>query len=689
MPIVSVVDETSPPGRRAHLLSLLGGICALAAVCWVIWFGWRTAGVADTVDQTFRESSGRPEAYRPGGIFTAKDSYTWLGYTQDQREAGTWRMPRMTWRDNAPHGREVHWSSPFLWLLRGAAEIRGWGSDLTFEQALEHGAVWTGPSLLLLVTIGGGGLIARRYGLLAAGAFAATLAAQSETMIEFHPLRPDHQSLYGATIILSMIFLLAGGLGTTVHSEDARAQWRRRCWFATAGLLGALGMWVSATVTAGVQLAFVASVGLVALWRHTHPSEPERYDPGVWRIWGWTGGLACVAAWLVEYAPALPWGRLEVNHPLYALQWVAAGEALRLWTGWRWAGESWTRHRRAALAGWVAATAALPLLIVLGPAELHAMRDPLMQAIHQHIVEFKTYAEATSAQPVRYFLGSFRSLAVPLLLAPALLLLRRNPKCHPRELAALWVLSIVLLALGMAQARWMAHFAAVLALLAAATVSAMLSGGRRGSRIMAAAAVLLMLANLGHLGFVYHKESRKLDAIEAGRRIDPGYLTVGYQKLLSIDLARHRGTADWLFLAGPDQAPLLHYFARIPAVSSLYWENAAGIRATHQFLSDPTGETALAIARERGITHILVHLHPGSAEIPRTMDGAESLEAWDPDGRRIINRIIFGTAALPSWIVPDSSLAHLVNRGYAYQDQTFRPPFGIYRVRPAPAQRGP
>src|SRR5688500_9748133 len=50
------------------------------------------------------------------------DAQMWARHVTAAREAGEART-RFTRVDNAPLGREVHWSSGFGWLLRGASAI--------------------------------------------------------------------------------------------------------------------------------------------------------------------------------------------------------------------------------------------------------------------------------------------------------------------------------------------------------------------------------------------------------------------------------------------------------------------------------------------------------------------------------------------------------------------------------------
>lgn len=688
------VDEKQAGGsgsRTWAAWSTVLGLGALVfAVGWLMLHGWLMVAAAEAVDRNFRESSGRAEQYPPGGLFVEQDSYYWLGYVRDQRAAGGWRIPRWTYRDNTPDGRAVHWASPYLWLLRGSAEVAQGTRAGGYDEALARGAVWIGPVLHLAAVVLGAWLLARRFGWLAAGMFAVALVAQRESLWAFHALRPDHQQLYGLTTVLGVVLLLRGGLGDAAAGEDARCRLRRRLWFVAAGLVGALGVWVSATVTVALNLVVVGVVALVLTWRWTRGGESEAHsDPEVWRWWGWAGAAGCLLAWLVEYAPALPWGRLEVNHPLYALQWLAAGEALRLWAGWRCCGVGWSPRRLAGL-GLAAAGVCLPvILITLGPADLHALRDPLMRAVHRYIIEFKTYAAVKEPEAVREFFGTYGLLLGPLLLAPAIAFLRGVPAALRPVLLVTWLVTVVLLATGLLQTRWLQLFAGMLAILLAVAIAALAQFEGRRAWAGRMGAVLLALACLGHAGWIAAAETRSIrplidgDTITldvADRNTNQDIIKAGMLKMISVDLGRRRGNAEWRALASLDLAPYLHYHAGIPAVASLYWENTAGMAASVAFLTDSSGETARAIARERGLTHIMLAV--GGQNVIRYHElGGIDLDS--PAARRtLVSRLNIDDPSLPLWVFPDLLLIRLSGPKRPYLNVEFQTPILVYRLEP-------
>ncbi|HVU39314.1 MAG TPA: hypothetical protein VHC95_13350 [Opitutales bacterium] len=75
-----------------------------------------------------------------------------------------------------------------------------------------------------------------------------------------------------------------------------------------------------------------AALGAAIAYGLTKNSEEKlplgRADPTLWRVWGASAGLASLFFYLLEYAPSHFTMRLEVNHPLYALALLGAGDVL-------------------------------------------------------------------------------------------------------------------------------------------------------------------------------------------------------------------------------------------------------------------------------------------------------------------------------------------------------------------------
>ena len=263
-----------------------------------------------------------------------------------------------------------------------------------------------GPGLLILLLAGTGGLVCRRLGVAPAMVWVLNIASMVAISWAFHPLRPDHHGLQLGFVVSGCFVLCwaeqAGSGEEATREEGARAIWFRPLVSRTAAR-PAGSSWrpaFSAAWDCGSGPRCNCGVGIGGHWRgavvwmlprkESVTAEWE-YEPGLWRVWGWAGALTALLLYLVEYAPRFPGMRLEVNHPLHALSWVCIGEFLARWSAAR-------REGRGISLRWAGPLGAgallLPALLAWGPNDWHAMRDPLMQRLHQYIDEFRPYATA-------------------------------------------------------------------------------------------------------------------------------------------------------------------------------------------------------------------------------------------------------------------------------------------------------
>ena len=146
-----------------------------------------------------------------------------------------------------------------------------------------------------------------------------------------------------------------------------------RRYFAVAGALTGLGLWIGATVqffTIGALA--VGSVLLVVFMPANLTSEDNGYVPELWRVWGIWASAVGLVFYLIEYFPSHMAARLEVNNPLYIVAVFCVGELMVQLTRWRSGGGRANflgGLTAAALAGGVAL---VPILFLFGP-------DPMAQ----------------------------------------------------------------------------------------------------------------------------------------------------------------------------------------------------------------------------------------------------------------------------------------------------------------------
>jgi asparagine N-glycosylation enzyme membrane subunit Stt3 len=124
----------------------------------------RVSGVSfsEVAPHTMRVPPGTREEYLVLPYY-AMDARWWVVHTKQMLREGGWRV-RETQMDNAPDGREVHWSSPLVWLLAVLAWVRSWGTGMPAEYFVADAALAAGPLLLFGLLGGLTWLAARRFG---------------------------------------------------------------------------------------------------------------------------------------------------------------------------------------------------------------------------------------------------------------------------------------------------------------------------------------------------------------------------------------------------------------------------------------------------------------------------------------------------------------------------------------------
>src|SRR5688572_30688291 len=130
------------------------------------------------------------------------DAQMWVRYAVGAEAAGQARV-RFTRDDNAPHGREVHWASPLLWLVRASAVV----TDI--EQAI----LWFNGPLFLGVLIFFSSWAARRAGAAAGVLVALAMVGHNRFYDSFAPANVDHHGLLIVSVfgvMLGLVFMGAG-----------------------------------------------------------------------------------------------------------------------------------------------------------------------------------------------------------------------------------------------------------------------------------------------------------------------------------------------------------------------------------------------------------------------------------------------------------------------------------------------
>jgi tetratricopeptide (TPR) repeat protein len=613
---------------------------------------------ADHAAQMPAELASLPEHTPRTAIYpiSSADSHWWVMHTEAMIRSGDWRV-RETTRDNAPHGREVHWSSGLMWTLAGLAWLLHLGAGLETVSAVQQAALVVGPLMHLGFILVFGLVAARRWGGLVGGGLALGLASLGSLDQFFRPGEADHHGIVTCLALGCLLAALAAGAGLVARegaapAPRALAPSRRaaRRWMILSGLLGAAGLWVSAATViplfAGIALG---AVGVAWLRRgaragETAPGHDHDYDAGLWRIWGASGALGGLAFYLLEYAPSHFGWRLEVNHPLYALAWWGGGELLARLCSWIRGGgfAPAARGRLVALAA-LTAVVALPATVLVGGPALFSVRDTFLWNLHEgYILEFRGLVTSLSGADWGERLAT---LAIwPLLALPAAWCLIRRRRTPGAALLALALgAALPLSALSFLQIRWLGVTQTLWLALLVSWLAVWRATPAPRPRLATAAGALLLL--FGVLPF-------PLRAIQAWNR--PSQLAVEEAiSLVMRDIGRRlrsaAGSAPINVVSGPTTTTSLAFYGDTRGVGTLYWENLAGLKTVAAIYGAQSEAEALRLCRENAVTHIVVFSWDAFAQPYARLHHGRAVDA--PTDDCFVSSLL-NTRNIPEWLRP-------------------------------------
>jgi len=590
-----------------------------------------------------------PEFKDPPRIFLDNDPYYFMRYAQSVARGETLRV-RHTDLDNVPYGREVHWNSGWVWWLVAGGAVTSLLTGETLTQAIETWGLYAAPALLLLVFALVAWWITRRWGAAYAAALIFLLACLPAVMWDYGYARPDHHGMHNtAALLLVLGFIMAGGgwvassRRQAVSAPDAVAA-RRAMLVAAAG--AAAGLWIGAT-----QQIFVlagAGAGLFVAMFLRSAEEKESLDPSLFRLWGNTAAITALALYLLEYAPSHFGMRLEVNHPLYAAALWAAGEILATVAAWR----SGTAPGGAMRGRFFLALGimTLPLLaLVAGPDAWHAWRDGAMRRQHDFINEFEPFTNSLRNNGPLHLLARFGLLPLVLPLAGILAASSRVRASTRAGLLAALGASLVTIVMLFVQVRWAGLVSIALACLALASLRAAgewLGENKRRPWILGAAYAATVLPLIVFFGFGVADNLKRRDA----GALDGTLAWTIASRDLAFNLKRLAQMGPVRVMSGPGQTPALHFFGDVRGTAALYWENTDGVREAAIFFADQGDEEAKRIARERGITHVVLQQDTTLAESSVRI----ALDSNDPEliKQSLAYRLCDPLGSIPPWLEP-------------------------------------
>lgn len=596
-------------------------LCCLLAVAYIVGESRQWIQTIQSLDDRFEPvhaATGEPAPAHGGRIFLDNDSLYWIAYARQMAAERNWRI-RHTEADNTPEGRPVHWSQSISWLLLTLGWLRsGWTGEV-LPDAIERAATAAGPLQLIVFVSATGLVLLRRWGAIPAMLWITGLSSMVSLEWSFNTLRPDHHGLHLIASAGSLLFLVLGGLGwTRAQAEpDPASGWMGRLtlpapavakhYFIGSALLGSLGMWTGATMqVAGIGL-FAGTALVLAL---AMPKEFAAYEEGVlfepdlWRLWGRVGAATSLAFYFLEYAPDFPGMRLEVNHPVYALAWLCTAELLAQLTSCRIKGQ-WRRRDILWAASLAVGAAILPTLLLLGPADWHHIRDPLMLRQHELIEEFQGFQQVYAGRLGRAALRYFGWMPLFLIVAPVLGSPKRTTLYEWAALSMALCAAVAYFTLTSMQARWidLAATSNLLLVLLIVMILWRVWADNRQARLYRGLLIGALILQSAYWVGLRQQWFRELTA--------PGHMNATIARNILYREFAHRleqmnAGGQIRVFSNPNLTPSLHYYGGVPGVASLYWENIDGLHAATTFFATDDFETARDIAKARGITHVVM-----------------------------------------------------------------------------------
>lgn len=587
----------------------------------------------------------------PGGehtrnlvISSAPDGRWWIMHAERMVREGVWRI-RGTASDNAPAGREVHWSSLPMWNLVALGQLLAPWNPRADLSSIEWAALFVGPVTFFLFLILGLITSVRAFGIVSAVAFPLAILSARSLQYYFRAGETDHHGLVAMFAMFGVFFLLCGRLGLKTKGDTAPS----RTWFIWAGVMSAAGLWISAAT----QLPVIAATGIGVVftaWLLPRESKAE-LDPCVWRLWGFSAALASLGFYLLEYFPSHMGWRLEVNHPVYAAAWAAGGEILyRLVRGIKDRKSPVRNARTLAVAAGLLLVALLPaLLIVFGGERFFVISDKFLYALHDFFInEFQSVLDVSQQTGLHYALFAFSFTVAAVVITCLALIGTKTSAVHRALIVFAAMPAMVMTALAFHQIRWSGAAAALTIPLVIVCFSAL-----QDSRAMAALwrriiawCLLALAASVAPAS----QWMRFVDHLESEIMVDKSQVPSVLTRDICQRIAAASGQNRPVILASPSSSTEVIYYGGAKGIGTLYWENLAGLQAGARIYSVKDEQSALSLIKKHGITHLVFFSWDSFGQRYARLDRGLGKEDEARDG--FVAGLLEGTRPQPTWLNP-------------------------------------
>ena len=541
---------------------------------------------------------------------TAIDARWWVMHTAQNMQLGQWRT-RTTDTDNAPHGRDVHWSSALPWLLESMARISAGSSGKEPHIQLQKMPLYAGPVMFGILSVLLACILVPGFGWKLAGFSILMLATSFPVLEMFRAGETDHHGLAMMFALGNVFCLLTGMINSSGQSDSAEHSVNTsvRKWFVVAGVLGAGGMWISAATMIPILVACGLGA-LAASFGIRNCGRSSMVNPANWWYWGVSGCLGSLVFYALEYLPNHATWRLEVNHPIHALAWLSAAAVLRQCCGWLSGTDPLTDTRlRLGKLALTLTGVLLPVVVIaiFGPT-VFKLTDPWLLAIHKNYIrEFATLWSAIQADGgVALWFDYF---AWPVFALAGLTVCLSNfekCRCYVPTLVLAFVVAIVTQGMAVMQIRWSGLALGMWSTCVVCLVGIGIQSGVFVSTRVRVKIGLGVLAAIALFAYPISAIPELAEARKKGEGIPRNLVPALLLRDISHRIVRSSPDSQPVVLTDPTSATDMAYFGGLRVVGTFYWENLDGLKRTSRIFAAPTEQMARDLMREAGITHVVL-----------------------------------------------------------------------------------
>ncbi len=607
----------SPVPATTALTRILSwsGFYAILLVCmgYVLFHAFLIDSVTVRLCREIDGPTAKPTEVLPVPLLEiAFDGYVWNRHAEKLGENGEWRS-RFTDMDNAPEGREIHWNSAFAWYLRALGEFHSHFSGDTLRNSIFRMSIWANPLLLIVALALFATLSARRFGPLCGSVLAIGMITTASFYEGFLPAYPDHHGIT-AFALLGIIFGIAWAGAGWVQKPDGdaflppRSLKQAKHGMIFSGISAAAALWISgfsaAVIALGIGIGAMLSVWLFA---KKAAAEGSDYYPELWKLWALVTAGGSMFFYLLEYFPNHMAMRLEVNHPFYALAWLGGGWVIYEMTKWIRANQNgvtplpWSHFILPLLA-----ISILPTAIFIGGPDVYAIRHEFLIGLMKNIAEALPLMTRIQMGAITWKIafGYF-----PLFVVAAIVLIFMRRVCSAAKGAFLLLICpiIIVTIMQFLQVRWGMLNGPIYIALAGLVIPQLakllppLPQWRiAGGIALACMTYLFSVDTVRGMLMPFWQQYNSKQNMQVGS----GQLLALLHRDMAKTLLQNANGKPITLLSSPNSSCLLSTFGGFQTIGTLYWENVEGLDAAAHILNAQSDEEALAMIKQRGITHV-------------------------------------------------------------------------------------